>query len=101
MSLRKNSFANFITSLCTGVVLAVNARLVAMNPQPFVSIMKEMPELQILIWTGTGEPQISKRKIMSIKTYFESEGFIDRIGFDCKVCYPNCQRLFLFMLHSN
>mmetsp|Transcript_22451 Transcript_22451/g.27514 ORF Transcript_22451/g.27514 Transcript_22451/m.27514 type:complete len:315 (-) Transcript_22451:23-967(-) len=70
---------------CQGVVLAVNARLVAMNPQPFVSIMKEIPELQILIWTGTGEPQISKRKIMSIKTYFESEGFIDRIGFDCKI----------------
>ena len=71
--------------LCTGVVLAVNARVIAKDPYPFDSILKQFPSLQLLIWTGTGEPPISANKIATIKKHFEDNKSIHQIGFDCQV----------------
>ncbi len=68
-----------------GVVLAANARVLARNPSPFDSILKEIPELNLLIWTGTGEPPISPGKIELIKKHFEDRGCIHQVGFDCQV----------------
>ncbi len=68
-----------------GVVLAINARVLYKNLKPFDSILKEYPQVQLLIWTGTGEPPISESKIDGIKSYFETNGYIDQIGFDCQV----------------
>jgi len=75
-----------LISRSQGVVLAVNARVLAKNCKPFYSILHEMPKLQLLVWTGaSGEPPISSLRIRKIKHYFNSIGVMDRIGFDCKV----------------
>jgi len=68
-----------------GVVLALNARVLAKDPSPFESILKEFPKMQLLVWTGTGEPQISRSKISRIKDHFHKIEYKDRIGFDCQV----------------
>jgi len=68
-----------------GVILALNARVLAKDPSPFESILKEFPKMQILIWTGTGEPQISRSKISKIKDHFNKIECKDQIGFDCQV----------------
>ncbi|MGK3742546.1 MAG: hypothetical protein ACI8RD_008907, partial [Bacillariaceae sp.] len=63
----------------------VNARVLAKDPKPFDSILKEYPKIQLLIWTGTGEPDISRSQISSISNHFQSIGCEDQIGFDCQV----------------
>lgn len=68
-----------------GVVLAVNARVLAKDPTSFDSILKRYPTMQLLVWTGTGEPPISETQISSIKEYFHCIGFEDQLGFDCQV----------------
>ncbi len=68
-----------------GVVLALNARVLAKDPKPFDSILKDIPQLQLLVWTGTGEPPISERKIDGIKDHFGKIGLLDQVGFDCQV----------------
>eukprot|EP00559_Dactyliosolen_fragilissimus_P005607 CAMPEP_0184870494 /NCGR_PEP_ID=MMETSP0580-20130426/37647_1 /TAXON_ID=1118495 /ORGANISM="Dactyliosolen fragilissimus" /LENGTH=318 /DNA_ID=CAMNT_0027372577 /DNA_START=80 /DNA_END=1032 /DNA_ORIENTATION=- len=68
-----------------GVVLAVNARLLSKDCKPFDSILREVPNTQLLIWTGTGEPPISNGKISSVKTHFKNLGLYDKVGFDCKI----------------
>ena len=69
-----------------GVVLAVNARVLAKNCSPFnASLFYEIPGLQLLIWTGTGEPPISARQIDVIKNYFDRNGYSNRVGYDCQV----------------
>jgi hypothetical protein len=68
-----------------GIVLAVNARLLSKNMQPFESFLDAYPEGQLLCWVGSGEPPIARRKLMRICKHFEEHGSIDRIGFDVKV----------------
>ena len=68
-----------------GVVLAVNARVLAKNCSSMETILNKIPGTQLLVWTGTGEPPISQRKIDYIKHYFDRNGLGDRVGFDCKV----------------
>lgn len=71
---------------CKGVVLAVNARVLAKNCSPFnASLFYEIPGLQLLIWTGTGEPPISARQIDVIKNYFDRNGYSNRVGYDCQI----------------
>ena len=68
-----------------GIVLAVNARVLEKNPHPFDSILVKYSQMQLLVWTGTGEPPISQSKISKIQRHFEANGCIEQIGFDCKV----------------
>lgn len=68
-----------------GIVLAVNARLLAKNMQPFESFLDAYPEGQLLCWVGSGEPPIAQRKVKRIYRHFEAHGSIHRIGFDVKV----------------
>lgn len=70
---------------CKGVVLAVNARVLAKNCHPFNESIFDIPGLQLLVWTGTGEPPISSKQIQLIKNYFESNGYGDRVGYDCQI----------------
>jgi hypothetical protein len=69
----------------TGVVLAINARLLVKNMPPFEKFLEHFPSSQLLVWTASGEPPISKRKIDRIKHHFHSHGTLDRVGFDCNV----------------
>ena len=57
-----------------GVVLAVNARVLVKNLKPFDTIFHDLPHVQLLVWTGTGEPPISFNKISTIRRYFEESG---------------------------
>lgn len=68
-----------------GIVLAVNARVLVKNCAPFDKFLSDFPSSQILVWTGSGEPPISKGKIDAIKNHFQLKDTDDRIGFDCSV----------------
>lgn len=68
-----------------GVVLAVNARVLHLNCKPFNSILREFPEIQLLAWTGTGEPPISQRKINHIIDHFSKAQILSQVGFDCQI----------------
>jgi len=67
------------------VVLAVNARVLAKDPTPFKSILSDHPHIQLLAWTGTGEPSISMHQVKLIEEYFRSIGCEAQLGFDCQV----------------
>jgi len=73
-----------LQKLCKGVVLAVNARVLVKNLKPFDTIFHDLPHVQLLVWTGTGEPPISFNKISTIRRYFEESGHDHLVGFDCK-----------------
>jgi len=68
-----------------GLVLALNARCLAINPGPFHDFLSMFPRSSILAWTGSGEPCIPIASIESIRKYFEEQGMGDRISFDCDV----------------
>jgi hypothetical protein len=68
-----------------GLVLALNARLLALDCTPFDEFLAEFPEAQILVWTGTGEPPIPPESIALIKSHFQSTETISRVGFDCAI----------------
>ena len=70
-----------------GIVLAVNARSLVRNMSPFDGIMSDFPLLQILAWTGKGEPQLPRSVIENIEDHFEARGCLDRVGFDCQVSF--------------
>lgn len=81
------SMSNLIRThhLDQGIVLAVNARLLVKNMQPFESFLDQFPASQILCWTGSGEPPISRTKMNVIRKHFELHGSINRVGFDVQV----------------
>ena len=68
-----------------GVMLALNGRQRYLNMELWTSFLTYYTNLQILIWTGKGEPPISRRKIQALQEFFASHGLQDRIGFDCEV----------------
>jgi len=71
-------------------VLAINARLLVKNMVPFETFLEHFPSSQLLVWTATGEPPISQRKIDRIRKHFDSHGTLDRVGFDCKASAAEC-----------
>jgi len=77
-----------------GVILPVCARLLAKNCSVFDSILQDLPAIQLLVWTGSGEPPISMKAINSIKSYFNSTVYADRVGFDCKVASSSVSGFF-------
>eukprot|EP00551_Chaetoceros_affinis_P008106 CAMPEP_0203684056 /NCGR_PEP_ID=MMETSP0090-20130426/47834_1 /ASSEMBLY_ACC=CAM_ASM_001088 /TAXON_ID=426623 /ORGANISM="Chaetoceros affinis, Strain CCMP159" /LENGTH=334 /DNA_ID=CAMNT_0050553217 /DNA_START=51 /DNA_END=1055 /DNA_ORIENTATION=+ len=77
--------SNDLLSCSQGVVLAANARVLVRDPHPFDSILKEIPEIQLLVWTGTGEPPISAGKIKKIKNHFQEINCMHQVGFDCQI----------------
>ena len=72
-----------LLSRSAGVVLALNARLLALKPDVFDSFLAAFPGTQILAWTGAGEPPIPQQEIESIKHHFFN--METRIGFDCDI----------------
>ena len=76
----------YLCDVLVGVVLAVNARVLAKNCHPFnAALFTEIPGVQLLVWTGTGEPPISTKQINVIKNHFHRNGYSDRVGYDCQV----------------
>lgn len=73
-------------SVLAGIVLPISARLLVKNTKPFVSFLNRYPQSQLLVWTGTGEPPVSSRKVNLLKNKLTMEGIHDsRIGLDCQV----------------
>ena len=68
-----------------GIVLALNARQLAKSLFSVDNIMLQFPHLQILAWTGKGEPPIPEASIEQIRHHFESLQMTHRIGYDCQV----------------
>jgi hypothetical protein len=68
-----------------GLVLALNARLLAIKPGVFDGFLRKFPRSTILAWTGSGEPSIPKHTVVRISDHFESEGMLERINFDCDI----------------
>lgn len=86
-----DAFSTFpVIAITTGVVLAINARLLVKNMVPFETFLEHFPSSQLLVWTATGEPPISQRKIDRIRKHFDSHGTLDRVGFDCKASAADC-----------
>uniref|UniRef100_A0A7S1XZH4 Menorin-like domain-containing protein n=1 Tax=Grammatophora oceanica TaxID=210454 RepID=A0A7S1XZH4_9STRA len=69
-----------------GVVLAINARLLSKRLHVFDAFLEKYTKSQLLVWTGTGEPPISERKVRNIRRHFEAKGTFARVGFDCQTC---------------
>jgi hypothetical protein len=76
---------NDILERSKGVVLAVNARVLHRDCKVFNSILREFPEIQLLVWTATGEPPISQRKINDIQNHFSEANVLSQVGFDCQI----------------
>lgn len=74
-----------LSEKCAGVVLAVNARVLAKRVGCFDDLLKEFDSCQLLIWTGTGEPAISSYLLRYLRNHYEQIGCGDRAGFDCQV----------------
>lgn len=76
-----------IESHCGGIVLALNARTLALDPAVFDIFLSTYVDAQILAWTGAGEPPISQASIDTIKSHFDTTctGCCARVGFDCEV----------------
>lgn len=70
------------------LVLALNARLLSVEPDAFDGFLREFPRSTILAWTGSGEPSVSQELIDKICVHFIAEGMIERIDFDCAVLCP-------------
>jgi Uncharacterized conserved protein (DUF2181) len=68
-----------------GVVLALNARLLAKSLNHWQVLLKKYPSIQILAWTGKGEPSISQALVGLIQYHFRENGMAERIGYDCQV----------------
>ena len=77
----------------SGVVLALNARQLVKNVHCFDRFLNAVENSQLLVWTGTGEPAISKGQISYIQKHFHTvlgkSVCEERIGFDCVVSH--CQ----------
>uniref|UniRef100_A0A7S1BRS7 Uncharacterized protein n=1 Tax=Corethron hystrix TaxID=216773 RepID=A0A7S1BRS7_9STRA len=73
-------------SIFSGVVFAVNARVLVKNCGVFDGLLRRVPDSQLLVWTATGEPPISRHKISGIEKYFMSVNLHHRVGFDCQIC---------------
>ena len=78
------------------LVLAVSARVVALNPGPLRSLVHSLPKVELLVWTGTGEPAVTLRFVEHIRHAFvgammkssgETSSIIDasRVRFDVKL----------------
>jgi hypothetical protein len=80
--------------LSRGVVLAVNARVLVKNLKPLEFILRDIPKIQLLVWTASGEPPVSKHLMHIIQNHFNEQGFCDRVGYDCKVEPSMIQGLF-------
>jgi len=74
-----------LNSKCGGIVLALNARTLALNPAVFDEYFINFANSQILAWTGAGEEPILQAIIDEIRDHFAKTNCLERIGFDCDV----------------
>jgi len=80
------SFANPLSNhstLYSGLVLALNARLLFKRPDAFDRLLTALPNSGILAWTGTGEPPIPNQQVDSLRNRFVEKAMANRINFDC------------------
>jgi hypothetical protein len=68
----------------SGLVLALNARVLSKDITAFDGLLETFGNAQILAWTGSGEPGIPKKLVTSIVEHYRSLGMLERIGFDCE-----------------
>lgn len=75
-----------------GLVLALNARLLALKPGVFDGFLHEFPHATILAWTGSGEPRIPGHLVDKVSDHFAAEGMQERIQFDCDIQQEECAK---------
>ena len=74
------------------LVLAVAARQLAKNPAPIQRLLQKLPQSELLVWTGTGEPPILPSLVERIRDAFSQANTNDeqartglRVKFDVAV----------------
>lgn len=67
-------------------MLAVNARNLYKRLDVFDDILEDNSSIEVLAWTGTGEPPISNYQVDKIHTHFKELRIEKQLGFDCQVC---------------
>jgi hypothetical protein len=67
------------------VVFAANFRVAMRDPTALKGLLGDLPGTQLLLWTGTGEPAVRGGEVEAARDYFEREGLLERVGFDCLV----------------
>lgn len=74
---------------CIGVVIPVNARILCKNLEPLIQFLQDtstcQDKVQLLVWTGSGEPPISNYLLRYLKLHFEAQHLSHRVGYDCQV----------------
>jgi hypothetical protein len=68
-----------------GVVLALNARILHCKLSSFDNLLLAYPKIQILAWTGAGEPNIPRQLVEEIDKHFADLGIHDQISFDVSI----------------
>lgn len=65
--------------------MALNARLLSVDPTAFDQFLIDFPNAQVQAWTGTNEPPIPVDLIENIRKHYDSTGTSNRTGFDCVI----------------
>ena len=69
----------------SGVVLALNARILHRNLSIFDDLLQKYPSVEILAWTGAGEEDIPKHIVDGISQHFCAVGIEDQVSFDVSI----------------
>mmetsp|Transcript_24944 Transcript_24944/g.52203 ORF Transcript_24944/g.52203 Transcript_24944/m.52203 type:complete len:321 (+) Transcript_24944:2-964(+) len=68
------------------VVFCASVRLSELALPVLVNLLRNVPDSQILFWTGFGEMPIREASVRSIRAALAAAGLLDRIGFDVQLC---------------
>ena len=64
------------------VVFCAAVRLAELAAAPLVTLLRRVPESQLLLWTGTGEVPIREGTLRKLRGLMASAGLGERVGFD-------------------
>lgn len=80
-----DSYLNRLDVPAGGVVFPVSLRLAAKSCEPLMRLLEQVPNSQLLFWTGRGAPPVPSWMVSKLQTEFDAAGKSERIGFDCSV----------------
>mmetsp|Transcript_76086 Transcript_76086/g.126815 ORF Transcript_76086/g.126815 Transcript_76086/m.126815 type:complete len:330 (-) Transcript_76086:174-1163(-) len=76
------------------VVFCAAVRLAEMGLAPLMTLLRRMPDSQLLLWTGTGEAPVRERTLKHIRSALAAAGLLQRVGFDvmlARTCAQHAQ----------
>jgi len=67
-----------------GIVFAVSARLAGRDTRALEGLLKEIPDSQLLFWTGAWEPPLHSSQLANLQDLLQRRGLSARCGYDCR-----------------